>query len=347
MQKKNKWGIPVIGVVVAVLIAAGAYSMLRPPATRPGPDMPGPVPSQEAPAQEVPAPNLIQPIPGVAPFDTNKYKTEPVVRVWISDKDYVESITLERYLEGVIAREMNPNWPMEALTAQAIASRTLTISAIEAGTIRRLRNADVSTAKEELQAYAPELVNDNVREAVRRTRGQVLLYAGGLVNAIYSSSNGQIGATKEESFPTEIAHPTPYFQPVTDTCFEYAPENIQTWMTKIPAAEVAAAIGYGGNPADITILEKGPSGRILYIGAGDKKMYGSDFRRSVGYDRLKSTLITEMSYDGKSFTFKGMGWGNGVGLCQWGAYTFAQQGLKAEDIIKKYYIGVEIKKLWE
>ncbi|MBC8016167.1 MAG: SpoIID/LytB domain-containing protein [Sporomusaceae bacterium] len=342
MQKTNRWGIPVIGIVVAVLIAAGAYSFLRPPASRPGPEMPTPVPVEEA-----PAPNLVQPIPGVAPFDINKYKAEPVVRVWIAQEAYVESIALERYLEGVIAREMNPNWPMEALVAQAIASRTLTISAIEAGTIRRLRNADVSTAKEELQAYAPELVNDNVREAVRRTRGQVLLYAGGLVNAIYSSCNGQIGATKEESFPTEIAHPTPYFQPVTDNCFQYAPENVKEWTTKIPASEVAAAIGYRGNPADITILEKGPSGRILYIGAGDKKMYGSDFRRSVGYDLLKSTLITEMNYDGKSFTFKGLGWGNGVGLCQWGAYTFAQEGLKAEDIIKKYYIGAEIKKLWE
>lgn len=342
MQKTNKWGLPVIGIVVAVLIAAGAYSVLRPPASRPAPDIPAPVPVEEA-----PAPNVVQPIPGVKPFDVNKYKTEPVVRVWIAQEAYVESITLERYLEGVIAREMNPNWPMEALTAQAIASRTLTISAIEAGTIRRLRNADVSTAKEELQAYAPELVNDNVREAVRRTRGQVLLYAGGLVNAIYSSCNGQIGATKEESFPTEIAHPTPYFQPVTDNCFQYAPENIQTWTAKIPASEVADAIGYNGNPADITILEKGPSGRILYIGAGNNKMYGSDFRRSVGYDRLKSTLITEMNYDGKNFIFKGLGWGNGVGLCQWGAYTFAQQGLKAEDIIKKYYIGAEIKKLWE
>lgn len=343
MQNRNNFSIPVIAIVVLLLIA-GAYSVLRPPASQPEPDIPMPIP---VPGEEVPAPNLVQPIPGVANFNTDKYKTEPIVRVWISQKDYVESITLERYLEGVVAKEMDPNWPIEALTAQAIASRTLTISAIEAGTIRRLHHADVSTAKEELQAYAPELVNDNVREAVRRTRGQVLLYAGGLVNAIYSSCNGQIGATKEESFPKEIAVQTPYFQPVTDNCFQYAPKNEQSWVVKIPAAEVAAAIGYHGNPGDITILEKGPSGRILYIGAGDKKVYGSDFRRAVGYDRLKSTLITEMSYDGQNFTFKGMGWGNGVGLCQWGAYTYAQQGLNAVDIIKKYYIDVEIKKLWE
>ena len=89
-------------------------------------------------------------------------------------------------MEGVIAKEMDPAWPEEALAAQAIASRTLTINAIETKTIRRLHDADVSTSKEELQAYAPEKVNEAVRHTVRRTRGKILLYKGSLVNAIYS-----------------------------------------------------------------------------------------------------------------------------------------------------------------
>ncbi len=337
----TKFNIPVL-IILVVLIGIGAYSLLGPPAAKPTPNELMPVPKEQ-----VPAPEQIQPIPGVESLDSNQYKSEPIIRVWISEKGYIESIALERYLEGVIAREMEPNWPIEALAAQAITARTLTIHALEAGTIKKMYNADVSTAKEELQAYAPERVTDNVREAVRRTRGEVLLYGGGLVNAIYSSCNGQIAATKEESFPKEIATPTPYFQPVTDNCFQYAPAALQSWTVKISGNEVANAVGYTGNPADVSILEKGPSGRILYIGAGDKKVYGSDFRKRVGYDRLKSTLITDMSYDGQSFTFTGMGWGNGVGLCQWGAYTLAQQGLKAEEILKKYYIGIEIKKLWE
>ncbi|MCX7779854.1 MAG: SpoIID/LytB domain-containing protein [Negativicutes bacterium] len=329
-----------IYAVIAVLLATGLYTLLRPPAPKPAPGTP---PSQQVPAPAQPAP---QPIPGVPALDVDKYKAEPVIKVWRADKGYIESMPLEKYIEGVIAQEMQPDWPLEAMAAQAIASRTLTISAIEAGIIRNMHNADVSTSKEELQAYAPEKVNDTVRQAVQKTRGMTLLYAGGLVNAIYSSCNGQIGATREESFPREITHPTPYFQPVTDTCFESAPSNIQSWTAKIPGSEVARAIGYNGNPGDIKILEKGPSGRILYIGAGDKKMYGAEFRRAVGYDRLKSTLITEMTYDGGSFTFKGLGWGNGVGLCQWGAYNYAQKGWKAEDIIKHYYPGTEIKKLW-
>lgn len=336
MRKFSYFNIALVAVV-AVAIFAGAYSLfLRPPAAKePG----GPVPAPLTPAPE--------PIPGVPRFDTDKYKNEPVLTVWLADRGRREKMPLERYLEGVIAQEMEPDWPPEALKAQAIVSRTLTVNAVEAGTIKRLRNADVSTAKEELQAYAPEKVNDRVRGAVRETRGQILLYAGSLINAIYSASNGQIAATREESFPKEIAQPTPYFQPVTDNSYKYTPPDLQYWTVAIPGAEVAAAIGYDGAPGDIKILEKGPSGRILWIGAGDKKVYGAEFRKTVGFDRLKSTLVDEMSYDGSRFTFKGRGWGNGVGLCQWGAYTYATDGWKADDIVRHYYVGAEVKKIWE
>lgn len=335
MRKSSYFNIALVAVL-AVAVFAGAYSLLRPPAAKqPG----GPAPAPLAPAPE--------PIPGVPQFDLIKYKNEPVITVWLADSQSRQSMPLETYLEGVVAKEMLPDWPPEALRAQAIVSRTLTVHAIEAGTIRQLHGADVSTSKEELQAYDPAKVNAQVREAVRSTRGQLLLYAGSLINAIYSASNGQIAATREESFPKEIPEPTPYFQPVTDNSYKYTPPELQYWTLAVPGQEVAMAVGYGGEPGDINILEKGPSGRILWIGAGDKKVYGAEFRRTIGFDRLKSTLIDELNYDGSRFTFKGRGWGNGVGLCQWGAYTYAKDGWKAEDIVRHYYVGTEVKQVWQ
>ncbi len=303
-------------VIVILLAIAGRYLLLHPPA-------PKPLPEQPEKQQEMP-----QPIPNATPFDNAKYKSEPSVVVWLADKGYTQTMMLEKYLEGVVAQEMDPGWPQEALCAQAIASRTMSLKAIEAGTIRRLRGADVSTSKNELQAYAPEKVNDNVREAVRRTRGQILLYTG-------------------VSFLTEISEPTPYFQPVKDDCMQNAPEKQQRWIVKISGREVAGAVGYKGNPADIKILETGSSGRIMYIGVGDNKVTGAEFRKKIGYDRLKSTLITEMVYNNGQFTFTGQGWGNGAGLCQWGAYTYAQAGWNAEQILKHFYPGVTINKIWE
>lgn len=348
MRNKQQSFVPIIvAVAIGIALIAGIYLALRPPAPKPVPETPPAQPQAPAQPQQQPEQAKPQPIPGVPQFDVSKYTKEPQVTIWLADKQQRDSMMLEEYIAGVIAQEMQPDWPLEALKAQAICSRTLTLSAIEAGTIRRLHGTDVSTAKEELQAFAPQKVNATVLEAVRATRGQVLLYAGGLVNAIYSSCNGQIGATREESFPNEIKHETPYFQPVRDRCFEYAPDNIQRWTAKIPASRVAAAIGYKGDPKNIKILQTGPSGRILYIGAGDKKVYGADFRKAVGYDVLKSTLITDMRYDGQNFVFSGLGWGNGVGLCQWGAYTEAKHGVNSTEILKKYYPGTEIKTLWK
>lgn len=282
---------------------------------------------------------------GAFPFD--KYKEEPVVTVWLEEGQTMKKMPLETYLEGVIAQEMLPDFPTEALAAQAICARTLAISAIEAGTLRRLRGADLSTAKEELQAYDASKVTDKVREAVRRTRGEVILYNGTLVNSIYSACNGQIGATREESFPEEITVETPYFQPTEDHCFDYAPQDYVSWEITVDKWEVANAIGGVGDPSDIRILSRGPSGRILRIGTEEKSIYGADFRKKIGYDRLKSTLVYRMDYDGENFIFGGAGWGNGVGLCQWGAYGYAKEGKKAQEIIETYYIGTTIQKLYE
>lgn len=284
-------------------------------------------------------------IEGAFPFE--KYRVEPMVTVWNDATQTTKEMRLETYLEGVVAQEMRTDFPAEALAAQAICARTLSISAIEAGTLRKLRGADLSTSKEELQAYDASKVTERVKEAVRRTRGEVILYNGTLVNSIYSACNGQIGATREESFPEEITHDTPYFQPTEDHCFDYAPPEYVSWEVAVDQWEVANAIGGVSDPSAIRILSRGPSGRVLRIGTDEKNIYGADFRKAIGYDRLKSTLIYQMDYDGKQFLFRGAGWGNGVGLCQWGAYGYAKEGKKAEEIIEKYYIGTTIQKLYE
>ena len=45
------------------------------------------------------------------------------------------------------------------------------------------------------------------------------------------------------------------------------------------------------------------------------------------------------------YTFFGKGWGHGIGLCQVGSYGMAFRGLTAEQIVKRYYTGVEITRL--
>jgi len=43
------------------------------------------------------------------------------------------------------------------------------------------------------------------------------------------------------------------------------------------------------------------------------------------------------------FIFDGAGWGHGVGLCQIGAAVMATKGFSADEILRHYFSGVEIK----
>jgi len=46
------------------------------------------------------------------------------------------------------------------------------------------------------------------------------------------------------------------------------------------------------------------------------------------------------------FVLTGRGWGHGVGMCQFGAYGLAKQGLNVTQILKTYYTGIELTKAY-
>jgi SpoIID/LytB domain protein len=50
--------------------------------------------------------------------------------------------------------------------------------------------------------------------------------------------------------------------------------------------------------------------------------------------------------EGGRVIFRGAGWGHGVGLCQIGAAVMADRGFSAEEILKHYFHGTEIKKIY-
>ncbi len=66
---------------------------------------------------------------------------------------------------------------------------------------------------------------------------------------------------------------------------------------------------------------------------------------------LKETLfVIDREYDGEGnithFIFCGRGLGHGVGLCQVGAFGMAQAGAMYKEILKKYYKGIKIQKIY-
>lgn len=64
------------------------------------------------------------------------------------------------------------------------------------------------------------------------------------------------------------------------------------------------------------------------------------------YSNLESLYVVGYQRIADKFIMKGRGWGHGVGMSQWGAKALAEQGYNYIQILKHYYQGVELKKVY-
>ncbi|MHB1128162.1 MAG: SpoIID/LytB domain-containing protein [Bacillota bacterium] len=286
--------------------------------------------------------------PGVVtPKVTGK---EPVITLFINDTGETKKIKMEEYIQGVVAAEMDPKWPDEALAAQAILARSFTMKKIEEGGVKK-RGTDASTSVEEFQAYDAKRINDKVRQAVQRTRGELVTYKGRYINGwFFADAGGRTAASAVEglAFTREKA---PYIHSVSDPGFAITvPEN-KSWTAEFPLEQVRSAVkkitGQDIGPAtSAQVVKKGPSGRAMKIQIGNATVGGPALRLALGSEKMRSTLITGIAVSGGKVVIKGKGFGHGVGMSQWGARALAEQGKKAEEIINHFFSSVQIKKVW-
>jgi len=105
-----------------------------------------------------------------------------------------------------------------------------------------------------------------------------------------------------------------------------------------------------GTLKEIIPLQRGPSGRISrlkILGSKRSMVVGKELeiRRWLSRSHLYSSAFIVTVESGR-LIFHGAGWGHGVGLCQIGAAVMATRGSLAEEILKHYFRGVEIRKIY-
>ena len=107
-----------------------------------------------------------------------------------------------------------------------------------------------------------------------------------------------------------------------------------------------------GTLIDLHINKRGFSRRVVdleLVGTnGTSHVRGGIIRSAL---RLREQLfVIERQYNSEGrvvgFTFTGRGWGHGVGLCQVGAYGLAKLGLSYDKILKAYYTGIDLTKMY-
>lgn len=272
----------------------------------------------------------------------------PILKVYDVSDEKLKEMDLEEYVQGVVAGEMKNDWPLEALKAQAILARTFVLKFCDTKQ-SSYEGADISTDVSEAQAYAPCNINDRVRQAVSETKGLVMAVDGEYPHAWFFAHAG--GRTELPSVALDYSGKDPDYLRVTESPdSEKAPENVKSWMAEFTADQVIRACAEAGLKIEsletIEIGERGESGRAKTLLVNGKSVSAPSFRIHIGANKLKSTLIDKLSYDGEKVVFTGSGFGHGVGLSQWGAYELAERGEPAINIVQYYFKDVDILRMW-
>lgn len=285
------------------------------------------------------------------PKQDGSYKrqtNEPELSVYMHETGKTEKMKLETYLEGVVGGEMRNDWDLNALAAQAIIARTFTLQAYEKGNMTS-QGTNASTDIKEFQAYNADAVNDRIKKAVEMTRGKVAVYQGVPIMGWFHASAGGRTATAAEGLDYKYEEP-PFIRSVASPD-ELAPEDIRQWTAVYTNAEVIAALAemeVSVNSVNkVRIGRKGNSGRAETIFINDDtEVSAPRLRLALGSTKLKSMLLDSLEMKDAKVTFRGRGYGHGVGLSQWGAQKLAQDGKSPEDIVKFYFKDIEIEKRW-
>jgi len=105
-----------------------------------------------------------------------------------------------------------------------------------------------------------------------------------------------------------------------------------------------------GEIRGIRVIERGASERPVsteITGArGKATVRALNLRTMLGLRDSLFYFDEERNAKGEliGMSFYGQGWGHGVGMCQVGAYGMALDGAMYDQILKKYYTGIELKK---
>jgi SpoIID/LytB domain protein len=192
----------------------------------------------------------------------------------------VKTLPLESYVRGVVAAEMPASWPLAALEAQAVASRTYAITADAGGT-----RFDVysDTRSQMYLGKAAETATTN--GAIAATAGQVVTYAGKPAITYYFASSGGHTEDVQDAFGGAAAQP--WLVGVADP-YDQGPEH--SWKESFSFAAADRRLGglVKGAFEGIEVLTRGSSPRILsaYVlgSAGRTLTSGDELAARLGLD---------------------------------------------------------------
>ena len=289
----------------------------------------------------------------------------------------------ERLLQGVVPAEIYTSSPSAALRAQAVAARNEIFAAIG---VRNLADPFTQRSDVMDQVYGGiGAERSTTTRAVKATRGKVMFVDGAIAQAFYSSNSGGMSENNEnvwdmtahkhlrgkpdgplDKVPAKfrdgvseaeleefLASRFPSYSlttPMGSRLYRWkatsTPEQVRKWLKKNRRDP--------GPVRDVRIVERGFSGRVVkleVVGDHATVVVERELNARRMFGGLKSGLFlmdVTRHPNGliRGFSFSGGGFGHGVGMSQSGAIGMASQGQDFEAILKHYYSGISLDRLY-
>ncbi len=291
----------------------------------------------------------------------------------------VHGISLEELLRGIVPSEMPGASHLEALKAQSVTARSNVLAQI--GT-RHLTDPFMLCAEVHCQAYRGDAARTaRTDDAVRSTRGEGLFRRKDrtLVDAVYSAMCGGYGEDNDKVWgnaPNPSLRGRPdmagadavrwegglftderlrAFVAATPDAFCRRPAAARKdrfrWQRRIGASDLdrlTASLAVG-HVRRLAVSSRGVSGRarVLRVEGADGRAEISGelaIRRLLG--NLPSAMFVVDADGAGGVVLTGGGWGHGAGMCQWGAVGRAEAGQGYREILRAYYAGAEVARVY-
>lgn len=209
----------------------------------------------------------------------------------------VNALPVEEYLYGVVAKEVIPLWPDEAIKAQAVAARSFALYHLDHP---QYEGFDIK-ATDQGQVYGGiEAEHPNTTKLVKATRGVTAVYDGEPIQAFFHSTSGGYTEAAVNVWGKDI----PYLQAVKD---DDKDSPNYSWTKSFTEAQLERTLKQGGYDIGklqgIRLLplgkapmkwssDRGTSGRVKRMtfkgSRRDVTLTGSQVRSLLG---LNSTLF--------------------------------------------------------
>ena len=200
-----------------------------------------------------------------------------------SGMEVVNQISLEKYLLGVVPREVPNRWGRDApaaVEAQAIAARTYALAT------RKSRGTYDLYADTRSQVYGGvDAESVETTRAVNRTRRRIVTFRGRPITAFFFSTSGGRTENNENVF---VGPALPYLRSVPDRFDRVSPLHRWSDLPVFTGKELAKRLSLPSPVTQMKVTKRGRSPRVLtavaITGSGRTTFTGRDLRAKLELD---------------------------------------------------------------